>query len=179
MCLSFDGDRHYFGEKSTAAVEISVENDQFFPAMLLGGSIGAAESYINGHWETNDLVGLFKVFIANQDALNGVDGSLMSSLQDGLGRLWHKARKNNIAGSKENITAHYDLSNEFYKSWLDESMSYSCALFESDAQSLYDAQVLKVRRMISELGLKPGSHILEIGTGWKAYCTSPVRCCSW
>ena len=166
LSLSYEGELYHFGEVKKNSIRVEVKNDLFFPAMLIGGSVGAAESYIEGHWDSDDLVGVFRVLIQNQKVLDDVDGGLMSSLQDALGRLWHQSRKNSISGSKQNIVAHYDLSNDFYSAWLDPSMSYSAALFSSKKETLESAQLSKVKRMISELDLKPGDHILEIGTGW-------------
>ena len=134
-------------------------------AALKSGDIGFAEAYIDGRWTTPDLAALLKVFIANRDAIESVVyGSWWGAL---LYRLKHLLNRNTKAGSEKNIHAHYDLGNGFYSLWLDETMSYSSALFEGDLdRPLPEAQRAKVRRALREVQAGPQRRVLEIGCGW-------------
>jgi cyclopropane-fatty-acyl-phospholipid synthase len=134
-------------------------------AALKSGDIGFAESYIAGDWTTPDLAALLRLFTANRDEIETmVYGSWWGSL---LHRVKHLMNRNSRAGSKKNIHAHYDLGNNFYRLWLDETMSYSSAWFEGDpTRPMADAQRAKVRRALREAGVGAGSRVLEIGCGW-------------
>jgi cyclopropane-fatty-acyl-phospholipid synthase len=136
-------------------------------AALARGDIGFAESYIDGHWTTPDLVALLELFIANRDAIEQVVyGSWWGSL---VYRLRHLLNRNSRRGSRKNIHAHYDIGNAFYRLWLDESMNYSSAWFDGDlGRSTAAAQAAKVRRALAECGLQPGQRLLEVGCGWGA-----------
>jgi cyclopropane-fatty-acyl-phospholipid synthase len=136
-------------------------------AALKSGDIGFAEAYIDGHWTTPDLAALLRLFIANRDAMDSVIyGTWWGSLAY---RLKHLLNRNSRNGSKKNIHAHYDIGNSFYKLWLDETMNYSSALFEGDfARPSSQAQTAKVRRALTECGVRPGDRVLEIGCGWGA-----------
>ncbi|MFY8082386.1 MAG: class I SAM-dependent methyltransferase [Rubrivivax sp.] len=136
-------------------------------AALKSGDIGFAEAYIDGHWTTPDLAALLRLFIANRNAMDSVIyGTWWGSLAY---RLKHLLNRNSRNGSKKNIHAHYDIGNSFYKLWLDETMNYSSALFEGDfSRPSSQAQTAKVRRALTECGVRPGDRVLEIGCGWGA-----------
>jgi cyclopropane-fatty-acyl-phospholipid synthase len=136
-------------------------------AVLKSGDIGFAESFIDGHWTTPDLAELLRLFIANRDAIESmVYGSFWGSLAY---RIKHLLNRNSRHGSRKNIHAHYDIGNEFYRLWLDETMNYSSALFEGDTtRPTAEAQAAKVRRALAECEVKPGDRVLEIGCGWGA-----------
>ena len=138
-----------------------------FGAALDSGDIGFAEAFIDGRWTSPDLQSLLQLFIANREALEAlVYGRWWGSL---LHRARHLLRCNSRPGSRRNIHAHYDIGNAFYGLWLDESMNYSSAWFDGDfAQPLADAQRAKMRRALTECGVGPGDHVLEIGCGWGA-----------
>ncbi len=163
-----DGDRHYvFGDRhANLRATITVRSQRFYPNMLRG-SIGLSESYMDGDWDADDLVALTQIGARNMVAM------------DRLRRQWHpvlhRAQKladmvptNDVAGSKRNIAAHYDLGNQLFSLFLDPTMMYSCAYFEDPAQSLRDAQLAKLDRVCRELCLTADDHLLEIGTGWGA-----------
>jgi cyclopropane-fatty-acyl-phospholipid synthase len=140
--------------------------------ILSSGDIGFAEGYIEGQWDTDDLSGLLRLCIRNRDHLEQlVYGHWWARL--GF-RLRHMLHRNTRAGSAKNIHAHYDLGNDFYRLWLDPSMSYSAAWFEGlDGSALHkadleQAQRAKTRRALRETGLQPGQRLLEIGCGWGA-----------
>lgn len=137
-------------------------------AVLRSGDIGFAEAHIAGHWSTPDLTALLKLCIANREHIDGaVYGHWWGRL---LYRIRHLLNRNTRSNSRKNIQAHYDLGNDFYRLWLDPSMSYSSAWFEGDrSRPLIDAQHAKVRRALDEAGVavgQPGLRVLEIGCGW-------------
>jgi cyclopropane-fatty-acyl-phospholipid synthase len=136
-------------------------------AALKSGDIGFAETFIAGAWTSPDLTALLKLFIANRDAADSVIyGSWWGRL---LYRTRHLLNRNSRRGSRQNIHAHYDIGNEFYQMWLDETMNYSSALFEGDvSRPTAEAQAAKVRRALRECEVGPGDRVLEIGCGWGA-----------
>ena len=141
--------------------------------LVRGGSLGFAESYMDGEATTDDLVALFEFFMANEAALTGALPAL--AVSRGRDRLWHRFRRNSRAGSRRNIAAHYDLGNAFYELWLDESMSYSSAIYAHDGASLEQAQQEKLARVIGALELQRGQRLLEIGCGWGALAETAAR----
>ncbi len=143
-------------------------------AALKSGDIGFAESFIAGQWSSPDLTALLTLFIANRDEVESmIYGTWWGSL---LYRTKHLFNRNSRSGSKKNIHAHYDLGNEFYRLWLDPTMNYSSAWFEGErGGDLVGAQWAKVRRALSECGVKPGDRVLEIGCGWGALAECAAR----
>ena len=134
--------------------------------LLTGGDIGLARSYRDGDWSTPDLTALLEVGIRNEAAW----GSALhaSAPMRWLHRAAHGLRRNTRKGSRDNISFHYDLGNDFYAEWLDASMLYSSGIHSSSAQSLEEAQAAKLQRILDQLALQEDSHILEIGCGWGA-----------
>jgi len=147
------------------AADMHVGDWAVFGEVLAKGDIGLAESYIDGRWETPDLAGLLTLLARHRDLLQrAVYGSAWQLLGY---RLAHLLRANTRSGSRRNIAAHYDLGNDFYRLWLDPTMTYSSALFEGDAtRSLACAQRAKYRRILDRLGVRPDEHVLEVGCGW-------------
>ena len=143
---------------------MNVRDMAVFDQVLAKGDIGFAEAYLDGHWDSPDLTALLKLLADNRDTLKrAVYGSWRSLL---AARVRHWLNGNSKAGSKRNIMAHYDLGNDFYKLWLDPSMTYSSALFSAIDQDLESAQHGKYQRMLDRLNAKPGERVLEIGCGW-------------
>ncbi len=135
--------------------------------MLVGGDMGLAEGYLEGEWDTADLASLLMLGMLNREALSdAIDGSWMATA---LNRIRHARRANTRKGSRRNIAAHYDLGNAFYRLWLDESMTYSSALFTEGDDSLPQAQRRKYLRLAEKLDLRPGDRVLEIGCGWGGF----------
>ena len=159
---------------------LRVRREAFFKKCLLYGDIGFAESYIDGDWDTPDLTSLLSWFLLNhQDA-----PTLSGSRQAGLlavnflrwaNRLGHLLRPNSPALARRNIAEHYDLSNDFFRLWLDESMMYSAARFERTDATLAEAQAAKNEALCRKLRLTPDDHVLEIGTGWGGWSLHAVR----
>ncbi|MBD9498746.1 cyclopropane-fatty-acyl-phospholipid synthase family protein [Ensifer sp. ENS01] len=135
--------------------------------MLTSGSLGFARSYLDGDWETPDLGTLMDLALANEETLKPALAS--RPLISRLAYLRHLFRRNSRAGSRRNIAFHYDLGNDFYRAWLDETMTYSAAIFERQGQSLGEAQQAKYDRILSELRIGPQDHVLEIGCGWGGF----------
>ena len=148
-------------------VLVRVRSPRFWRAVGTGGSIGAGESFMAREWECDDLVGLVRILVRNREVLEGMEGGL-ARLAAPARRLWHRLRDNTRSGSRRNIAEHYDLGNDFYALWLDETLTYSCALFEHPGQDLADAQRAKIDALLVALDLRPGERLLEIGTGWGA-----------
>lgn len=139
-----------------------------------GGTIGVAESYMDGDWESPDVTTFLELFLVNQETgedLAGGSSWLLNTFQ----RIRHWLNDNTHRGSKRNITAHYDLGNAFYKEWLDPSMTYSSALFSAGANDLESAQTAKYRALASDTGIKPGETVLEIGCGWGGFAEFAAR----
>jgi cyclopropane-fatty-acyl-phospholipid synthase len=142
--------------------------------MATGGSIGAGEAFELGYWDSIDLSCLLRVFAANRDLMNAVEGPL-TRLAAPILKLAHAFNRNTKNGSRKNIAAHYDLGNEFFASFLDRSMMYSAAIFEHESDTLEDAQFRKLDRICQALDLQADDHLLEIGTGWGALAIHAAR----
>lgn len=167
-------DRHGLVEAESAVdparlpvVTVRVLDPRFYAAAAFGGSLGIAEAYIDGAWETDDLAGLIEIITVNLSAMESLEGWL-AGLCTPLSRAAYWLERNTRAGSRRNIVAHYDLGNEFFSLFLDHTMTYSCAVFENGADSLEQAQREKIDRACRKLDLRPTDHLLEIGTGWGA-----------
>lgn len=148
---------------------IQVTNSDFFRKACLGGSLGVADSYADGDWETDDLVSVFRLFLQNQDVMDGMEGG-WASLLNRIARWGYLiGQKNTITGSRKNIALHYDLGNDFYELMLDPTMTYSCGIFNSPESTLEEASVAKYDRIIDQLDIQPHHHVLEIGCGWGGF----------
>jgi len=153
---------------------IRLANWNPFDATLASGDVGFAETYIAGDWDTDSLVAVLDLAVANRTALDdAVYGRWWGRLAL---RLRHLLNRNSRAGARRNIHAHYDLGNAFYRLWLDPGMTYSSALFEGDeGRSLEQAQLAKNRRILEQLSLPPGASVLEIGCGWGGFAEVAAR----
>jgi cyclopropane-fatty-acyl-phospholipid synthase len=164
-----DGSRRVFGDPaSELRGEMHVHDLEALRAIFSGGDVGAGEAYMEGFWSSPDLVSLVSLAVANRHALALSRGwwRLPAKVSRTLA---HGRNRNTRSGSRRNITAHYDLGNDFYRLWLDETMTYSSAVFESPEQSLADAQRNKYRLHAERAGLERGQDVLEIGTGWGGF----------
>lgn len=146
---------------------VEVHSFGFAKRALAGGDIGFAESYMDGEWSTPDLTTVLKFFSANFEAAGklAVGGSVVKAIN----KLRHLFNRNSRAGARRNIMAHYDLGNDFYQSWLDDTMTYSSALFDRPNLSLEQAQMAKYASIADQIGAGPDSDILEIGCGWGGF----------
>jgi cyclopropane-fatty-acyl-phospholipid synthase len=164
------GQRLTFGEvrgDNDPRCTITVHHPRFYRDAVVGGHLAAAEGYIHGLWDCDDLTALVRVFARNLSLSDEMD-RLSVRVGGALLRAGHALRRNTLAGSRSNIAAHYDLGNDFFELLLDPTLCYSCAVFDAPEMSLMDAQVAKLDRLIDKLGLSPDQHLLEIGTGWGA-----------
>ena len=174
-----DGTRHAFGDRASAdQAEIRIHDRAALVRMLLGGETGAGEAYMDGRWSSPDLAALIRVAALNREALALSSGWFRRPLQ--LRRVVaHRLRRNTKAQAQRNIAAHYDLGNDFYRLFLDETLTYSSAVFETPEQSLADAQRSKYRRIAEGAGLSPanaaGKQVLEIGSGWGGFALYAAR----
>lgn len=161
-----------YGEKKLEdKITLEIYNNRFFTKTVLYGDIGFAESYINRDFETSNLTKLIELALLNAKYLGTTSENekrKFINLMPFLNRLKHSLRKNSKINARKNISAHYDLSNDFYKLMLDSTMMYSSAVFENKDQYLYDAQKNKLEKLSSKLNIKDGSKVLEIGSGWGA-----------
>jgi cyclopropane-fatty-acyl-phospholipid synthase len=171
-----DGTRKIFGEEepSSYTARMLVNDYSLFTRVAFGGEVGLGEAYTEGLWDSEDLTGLLKLFIENRGTLNGGNISLSAFSQARNFRL-HLNRANTLMGSKKNIAEHYDLSNDFYKTFLDESMTYSCGIFRSPGDSLEEAQHNKIRSVIEKAWITKDDHVLEIGCGWGSFAIDAVK----
>jgi len=164
-----------FGEPGAALrAVVVVHNDRFFQRALLGGDVAIGEAWMDGDWSTPDLVSVVRLAVRNLARLES-SNRLLSAFSRGMDALRHRMRGNSISGSRRNIQAHYDLSNDFFHLFLDRSMMYSCAYFEAEDDSLEAAQFQKLDRIAKKLRLGPNDHVLEIGTGWGGFAEHAVR----
>ncbi|MFC0133746.1 SAM-dependent methyltransferase [Massilia eurypsychrophila] len=168
-----DGEVRHFGH-GASPIALELKNWNLFTQSARAGDIGFAESYIAGDWTTSNLAGLIELLARNRTQIEAlVYGSWWGSLAY---RVKHLLNRNSKAGSLKNIHAHYDIGNEFYKLWLDPSMTYSSALFnDASGASLEKAQAEKYRRILGQLQLAPGARVLEIGCGWGGFAEMAAR----
>jgi cyclopropane-fatty-acyl-phospholipid synthase len=170
-----DGSDRFFGDPSSSIqADLSVKSFSFFWRCLKDADIGFGESFMAEEWETNDLVLLLQLLIENQDAFNDRDIKF-AWLGRQLNRLRHRQRRNTPRQSKANIRDHYDLSNDFFQTFLDPRFMYSCALFHHPDESLEQAQINKLRALIRKAAIQPGDHVLEIGSGWGSFALEAAR----
>ncbi len=174
-----DGTRRTFGDAtSRERGEIHIHDRQALVRMLIDGETGGGEAYMDGLWSSPDLAALLRLAARNRAALALSAGWFRMPAQVGK-TLAHRLRRNTRGGSRRNIAAHYDLGNDFYRLFLDETMTYSSAVFATPDQDLADAQRNKYRVMAENAGLQRGQHVLEIGTGWGGfalYAASTLGC---
>ena len=164
-----DGDnRYHFGQAGVPGeprAEILVHNPAAFAKVLTGGTIAAGEAYIAGDWSSPDLTAVTRLFSANMDSIDAMEAGQHWYTRLAL-KLAHAINRNTHRGSRRNISAHYDLGNDFFRLFLDSTMMYSAALFERAETTLEKAAVDKLDEICRRLELRRGEHLLEIGTGW-------------
>jgi cyclopropane-fatty-acyl-phospholipid synthase len=144
---------------------VVIHHSRFYRRVLFGGDLGVAESWIDGDWSCDDLTKLVRIFIRNRHLIERLN-SPRTWLSSMLAGLQHLLRPNTRGGARRNIHEHYDLGNDFFGLFLDETLSYSCGVFEQPNSSLHEASVAKLERVCRKLNLRPADHLVEIGTGW-------------
>lgn len=175
-----DGSSLLFGDTDTQydsfnSAHILVKSYDFYKKSVYFGDIGFAESYLDGDWETENISQVISWFILNVEDSPNISGTKKSSrrlkLFNFFNRLYHNSRANTVTGSKKNIVDHYDLGNNFYKLFLDQTMTYSSAYFKTNKESLEEAQILKYDALCQKIKLDSSHHLLEIGSGWGGFST--------
>ena len=169
-----DGSVRRFGDPEAPVHRMQIHSPAFFRRVIRYGDIGFGEAYTDGLWNTDDLTGLLELFL-----VNGFRSSEEPLRARSLGALvnWfqHRSNRNSLRGSAQNIEAHYDLSNDFFRCFLDPTMTYSCGLFEGTGESLEDAQWRKIHTILDRALIGPEDHVLEIGSGWGTLAIEAVR----
>ncbi len=157
---------------SNIEATINIKNADFFKKGALYGDVGFAEAYMDGDWDTDNITNVIRFFLLNLEYTSFISGSRFKQMGINtfrwLNKIYHSGRANTLTGSKKNIAEHYDLGNNFYKLWLDNSMTYSSAYFTALDMSLEEAQYQKYDRLCRQLHLKSTDKVLEIGSGWGA-----------
>ncbi|MGK0218282.1 MAG: cyclopropane-fatty-acyl-phospholipid synthase [Planctomycetota bacterium] len=167
--------RHEFGPGTDGpTAEIEVRDSRFWSAIGLRGSVGAGEAYAHQWWTSPDPVAVVRLLVRNIDVLDSMESGL-SRISRPFLAAFHKLRSNSVDGAKDNIAAHYDLSNEFFELFLDPTMTYSCGIFENEHSTLEEASIEKIDRLCRKLELKAGERLVEIGTGWGAFALHAAR----
>ena len=166
-------ERHQFGganysKPGDLSATITVYDAHFYGDVAFGGSIGAGEAYMLGYWQADNLTNVISLFAANQSIMDTLEGGF-EWLSKPILKALHYLNRNTQDGSRKNIAAHYDLGNDFFKLWLDPTMMYSAAIFESENASLEAASLKKLQVICDKLDLKPTDHVVEIGTGWGGF----------
>jgi cyclopropane-fatty-acyl-phospholipid synthase len=169
-----DGAVQTFGDpEHPLQARIDIHDERAFARIVHGGSVGLGDSYVRGQWSSPDVVSLIRLLIANRTSLRRL--TPVSLLNIAADRVLHLFKGNRPARARKNIIAHYDLSNELYATFLDRSMTYSCARFGHVGQSLDDAQREKLVGLAERARLRPGLEILEIGCGWGAFSVMAAK----
>ena len=170
-------ERHVLGRADAGddlVASIEVRDPQFWADAAFGGTVGAGESYIRGHWQATDLTALVRLMVRNRELMNGLEGGL-ALVSAPLRRLLHWVNRNSRRGSQRNIAAHYDLGNDFFRLMLDPTLAYSCGIYRTQASTLHEAQLAKFDAICRKLDLGPGDELLEIGTGWGGLAIHAAR----
>lgn len=175
LTLQFsDGHRHVNpGRHPGPAATLRFNNSRGFRQILTGGGMGFARAYMDGNIDTPDLDAVFALTLANEAHWRSVLGQ--SRFVSLFNRIRHRLRRNSRSGSRRNIAFHYDLGNAFYRQWLDETMTYSSALFRNGATTLAAAQTAKYDRIVRRLDIGPDDHVLEIGCGWGGFAERAIE----
>ncbi len=175
-----DGRTRLFGAAGAEiTAEMHIRDAGFFKRCVLFGNVGFGESYVDGDWETDSIEAVIAWFILNlaksQGSKNSSSKLAFVNLLNACNRAQHVLRPNSVKTSRRNIAEHYDLGNEFYSLWLDETMTYSAARFEYPGQPLAEAQSAKYEALCQKLQLKESDHVLEIGCGWGGFCCHAAK----
>ncbi|QKJ86270.1 Class I SAM-dependent methyltransferase [Paramixta manurensis] len=175
LTLREGGQAFHFGDASSAlSADVQIRSTSVYWRVLTGGSLAAAEAWMDAEWETQQLTSLLQLLALNSNLLGRLESGFRL-LGRPIERLRHWTRRNHRRQARENIAAHYDLGNEFYAHFLDKELLYSSALFTADEQDLTRAQQAKMARLCEQLALTANDHLLEIGTGWGAMAEYAAR----
>jgi cyclopropane-fatty-acyl-phospholipid synthase len=168
-----DGTVRRFGDATGPSIEAWIRDDDLFRRIATRGSIGLGEAFVAGDWTTDDLEALIELLVKN--AARASQRRPYSALVRAKELRPHFQRTNGLSRSRRHIRYHYDLGNELFRLFLDDSMAYSCAVFEYETQTLEGAQQAKMRRLSDKLAIGPDDHVLEIGCGWGSFAIHAAR----
>ncbi len=177
LILNDGSEQYIFGRHDDVyaqTVTVTVTNREFYLNMLVNGVLGSGESYINDCWHCDNLTSLVELFLCNREKISRIGPGLKYLVQP-LRLLKRFMHRNTLRGSRRNIEAHYDLGNELFALFLDDTMMYSCGIFHDRHASLRDASEAKLARICEKLQLSPADHVLEIGTGWGGFALYAAR----
>ena len=166
IVTDYDQSKHIFGNDENLVVFVKINRSDFFKKIISKGSIGMAEAYMNNEFETDNLSKLIELTAKNIEIVHKFSGILDLSFINYVKNIFKKNTKSN---SKKNISKHYDLGNEFFSLWLDDTLTYSSAIFENDKLDLEKAQINKYKKLTSLIKPKIGDKVLEIGCGWGGF----------
>ena len=166
IVTDYDQSKHIFGNDENLIVFVKINRSDFFKKIISKGSIGMAEAYMNNEFETDNLSKLIELTAKNIEIVHKFSGILDLSFINYVKNIFNKNTKSN---SKKNISKHYDLGNEFFSLWLDDTLTYSSAIFENDKLDLEKAQINKYKKLTSLIKPKIGDKVLEIGCGWGGF----------
>lgn len=172
-----DGEQRVFGSgKSPEDLKavIEIHHPRAFRETALGGTVGSGKAYVEGLWSCDNLTTLFRIFLLNEDVFIDMDRGWSRVMQP-VFRFYHFLRRNTKLGSQKNIEAHYDLGNDFFDLFLDETLTYSSGIYEREDMTLREASEAKYDRICRKLELGPEDHVIEIGTGWGGFALHAVR----
>ena len=169
---------HILGQKTNLCpleVTVQIHDLQTYASIIHSGSIGVAEAYMRGEWTCSNLTYLVRIFVVNRKVLDNMEKGIAR-----FGVVIHELlhtflNKNTKQGSKKNISAHYDLGNQFFRLFLDQTLMYSSAIFKNADESLEKASENKMDRICRKLDLRPHDHLLEIGTGWGGFAIHAAK----
>lgn len=162
------GEVYSFGQLNDTVpvdAEVKIHHPRVYRQMVLGGSIGTGESYMDGDWTSPNPTDVIRVIAGNREVFEKMSSG-MAIFTRQLQKFYHWTRKNTIEGSRKNISAHYDLGNDFFELFLDPTMTYSAGVFNDQAETMEEASIEKYDRLCKKLNLNEEDHLLEIGTGW-------------
>ena len=166
IVIDYDQSKHIFGNDENLIVFVKINRSDFFKKIISKGSIGMAEAYMNNEFETDNLSKLIELTAKNIEIVHKFSGILDLSFINYFKNIFNKNTKSN---SKKNISKHYDLGNEFFSLWLDNTLTYSSAIFENNKLDLEQAQINKYKKLTSLIKPKIGDKVLEIGCGWGGF----------
>jgi len=170
-----EGDVKYFGDKkSSKKATLKLYSWGFYSRILMNGDIGFGESFTEREWDSPDPVVLIRIFIEYLD-IGDSNNPVMKSAGNFINRILHRPKHNTISGSRKNISAHYDLGNDFFSTFLDKSLIYSCGIYNRKSDTLVKAQINKVNKIIEQARINSGDHVLEIGSGWGGFALEAVK----
>ncbi len=177
VVLAENGHVRTFGasdDSTGLAARIDIDDPRFYADIAFGGSIGAGEAFMQGYWRCDDLTALVQILLRNRHVLDGMEKG-GARLARPAQKVFHWLNRNTRKGSRRNIAAHYDLGNDFYSLWLDQTMMYSSAFFPKEDTTLRDASIAKLDRICKKLDLQPDDRVMEIGTGWGGFALHAAK----